>query len=85
MFVVPLIPLTLFQASLLCIGTTFLLVFIIIIIVAVVIITKYIQDYEDEDDDTSKRKFTVINEGKPGRNETCSCGSGKKYKYCCGK
>jgi len=21
----------------------------------------------------------------PGRNEPCSCGSGKKYKYCCGK
>ena len=58
------IPLTLFQASLLCIGATFLLVFIIIIIVAVVIITKHIQDYEDEIDeidDTPKRKFTVIN------------------------
>ncbi len=22
---------------------------------------------------------------KPGRNEPCSCGSGKKYKQCCGK
>lgn len=22
---------------------------------------------------------------KQGRNEKCSCGSGKKYKYCCGK
>lgn len=22
---------------------------------------------------------------KIGRNETCPCGSGKKYKYCCGK
>ena len=22
---------------------------------------------------------------KPGRNEACSCGSGKKYKKCCGK
>ena len=22
---------------------------------------------------------------KPGRNQPCSCGSGKKYKYCCGK
>ena len=85
------IPLTLFQASLLCIGATFLLALIIVIIVAGVLITKYIQDYEDEEDkddeidDTSKRKFTVINEGKPGRNELCSCGSGKKYKYCCGK
>ena len=23
-------------------------------------------------------------EKKPGRNEPCSCGSGKKYKVCCG-
>ncbi|NLV51002.1 MAG: hypothetical protein GXY20_09970 [Clostridiales bacterium] len=22
---------------------------------------------------------------KPGRNEPCPCGSGKKYKYCCGR
>jgi uncharacterized protein YecA (UPF0149 family) len=22
---------------------------------------------------------------KPGRNDPCSCGSGKKYKQCCGK
>lgn len=21
----------------------------------------------------------------PGRNDLCPCGSGKKYKYCCGK
>lgn len=25
------------------------------------------------------------NENKIGRNATCSCGSGKKYKMCCGK
>ncbi|HEX9443519.1 MAG TPA: PBPRA1643 family SWIM/SEC-C metal-binding motif protein [Candidatus Binatia bacterium] len=24
-------------------------------------------------------------EKKPGRNEACSCGSGKKYKNCCGQ
>ena len=24
-------------------------------------------------------------EDKPGRNDPCSCGSGKKYKQCCGK
>lgn len=27
----------------------------------------------------------VINENKIGRNEPCPCGSGKKYKKCCGK
>lgn len=28
---------------------------------------------------------TVINENKVGRNDPCPCGSGKKYKKCCGK
>ena len=27
---------------------------------------------------------TVVAEKKIGRNEPCSCGSGKKYKKCCG-
>ena len=29
--------------------------------------------------------FHVIDGGKVGRNDPCSCGSGKKYKKCCGK
>ena len=28
---------------------------------------------------------TVIKEKKIGRNDPCPCGSGKKYKFCCGK
>ncbi len=28
---------------------------------------------------------TIIADKKPGRNEPCFCGSGKKYKKCCGK
>ena len=32
-------------------------------------------DYEPE---------TVVNDQKPGRNDPCSCGSGLKYKKCCG-
>ena len=31
------------------------------------------------------RTKTVIKEKKIGRNEPCPCGSGKKYKQCCGK
>ncbi len=27
---------------------------------------------------------SIISEKKPGRNEPCTCGSGKKYKHCCG-
>ena len=28
---------------------------------------------------------SIATENKVGRNEPCSCGSGKKYKKCCGK
>ncbi|EYE88233.1 hypothetical protein Q428_09045 [Fervidicella metallireducens AeB] len=28
---------------------------------------------------------TIVKEDKTGRNEPCPCGSGKKYKKCCGK
>jgi uncharacterized protein len=30
------------------------------------------------------RVTQVIKEASPGRNDVCSCGSGKKYKKCCG-
>ncbi|MEA4989213.1 MAG: SEC-C metal-binding domain-containing protein [Anaerovorax sp.] len=32
-----------------------------------------------------KRSKTVVKEKAPGRNDLCPCGSGKKYKKCCGK
>lgn len=32
-----------------------------------------------------KRSQIVHVEKKPGRNDPCSCGSGKKYKKCCGR
>ena len=32
-----------------------------------------------------KRSGTVIKEKKVGRNDPCPCGSGKKYKHCCGR
>lgn len=31
-----------------------------------------------------KKSKTVIKEKTPGRNDPCPCGSGKKYKKCCG-
>ena len=34
--------------------------------------------------DTSEKNRTVRNTNKVGRNEFCPCGSGKKYKKCCG-
>lgn len=35
--------------------------------------------------DEYRRSRTVVKEAKIGRNEPCPCGSGKKYKKCCGK
>jgi preprotein translocase subunit SecA len=32
-----------------------------------------------------KMSKTVVKENKVGRNDPCTCGSGKKYKKCCGK
>ncbi len=32
-----------------------------------------------------KRSGTVVKEHKVGRNDPCPCGSGKKYKFCCGR
>ncbi|KNZ40507.1 SEC-C metal-binding domain-containing protein [Acetobacterium bakii] len=32
-----------------------------------------------------KRSKTVVNELKVGRNDPCPCGSGKKFKKCCGR
>ena len=32
-----------------------------------------------------KKMNTIVKGRKIGRNEPCPCGSGKKYKYCCGR
>ena len=31
-----------------------------------------------------RKSGTIVKEKKIGRNDPCPCGSGKKYKYCCG-
>lgn len=36
-------------------------------------------------DDSLKKKPVVKKNEKVGRNDPCPCGSGKKYKFCCGK
>ena len=36
-------------------------------------------------DDGSRTKQPVRSGKKPGRNDPCPCGSGLKYKKCCGK
>ena len=32
-----------------------------------------------------KQSHTIVKPHKIGRNDPCPCGSGKKYKYCCGR
>ena len=32
-----------------------------------------------------KASGTIVKEKKIGRNDPCPCGSGKKYKFCCGR
>ncbi|WZL71763.1 SEC-C metal-binding domain-containing protein [Clostridiaceae bacterium 35-E11] len=43
------------------------------------------QEKRKEITKTQRRSKTVVNENKIGRNDPCPCGSGKKYKKCCGK
>ena len=38
-----------------------------------------------ESGEETKKKPVTRKEDKVGRNDMCTCGSGKKYKYCCGK
>ena len=35
--------------------------------------------------DTPQKKKPIVNKNKIGRNDPCPCGSGKKYKKCCGR
>jgi hypothetical protein len=51
-----------------------------------------LDDYDESDDDSAfaqglkeNKKQMPIRVTKIGRNEPCPCGSGKKYKKCCGK
>jgi len=43
------------------------------------------QERREEIYNEYRRSRTVHVEKKPGRNDPCPCGSGKKYKNCCGK
>ncbi len=43
------------------------------------------QDRQKELYKEQKSSHTIVKEAKIGRNEPCPCGSGKKYKFCCGK
>ena len=40
-------------------------------------------EIESESNDKATVKVPSVRSNKVGRNEPCSCGSGKKYKKCC--
>ena len=44
----------------------------------------FTKEQQKEMYDEQKRSKTVVKEAKPERNDPCPCGSGKKYKKCCG-
>ena len=43
------------------------------------------QEKRDEITKRWKKSKIVVKEKTPGRNDPCPCGSGLKYKKCCGK
>jgi len=47
--------------------------------------TEELSDLEKLIDGTKLRMSTVRSEPSIGRNEPCPCGSGKKFKKCCGQ
>jgi len=99
------LPLSLFQGTLLSIGASFVVVFCVSVITIVVQLVRYsgwdhmdddfdddlddeFDDDDDDDDDIddlNNRHSVTENTVKIGRNTLCPCGSGLKYKQCCGK
>jgi hypothetical protein len=85
------LPLSLFQASALAIAST--IAFILLVLTVVTIIHQQ-REYGDEIDGFDWEPFDGDNiPATPrttpfpttGRNQPCPCGSGNKYKYCCGQ
>ena len=50
-----------------------------------VMIKDRLENVNNLDNDTVRKETVKNEEPKVGRNDPCPCGSGKKYKQCCGK
>ena len=48
---------------------------------------KEVSGFDDVSEESSIQTMTPVKRSDPkvGRNSPCPCGSGKKYKFCCGK
>jgi hypothetical protein len=92
-FVSLIFALTLFQATALCIGASFVLAFIIFALMLDKLIFRVVHLNRkttrifnmDEEENENDEEEVFVNEQRVGRNASCPCGSGKKYKFCCGK
>ena len=40
---------------------------------------------DKKEDDKPEKKISIEKKQKISRNSPCTCGSGKKYKHCCGR
>ena len=85
------LPLSLFQASCLAIGAAFTIAVTIFALTSIVhfqanhAFDDDLSDWDILDDDDDQVPFTEPEKPKIGRNAPCPCGSGKKYKNCCGQ
>ena len=43
------------------------------------------EDEEDWEDELPTKTAPIYNTNKVGRNDPCLCGSGEKFKHCCGR
>lgn len=86
------LPLSLFQASALAIAATAAVALVIHAFATMMHIQMHHDDQDDhlewvavDDDEDAVISESPASTHKVGRNETCPCGSGKKFKHCCGK
>jgi uncharacterized protein YchJ len=92
------LPLSLFEAAAVAIGATITLVAFLHVIAAIMgahAVDDFNGDFEDDDEDEDDDEFDADisnsdtsspepRSSKVGRNDPCPCGSGKKFKRCCG-
>ena len=80
------LPLSLFQAAALVIGASIAASTLLFMIAYVIRITREFSPWDEypTDDDEEYDEPIIIPKSHMPRNAPCSCGSGKKYKHCCG-
>ena len=83
------LPLSLFQASALAIAATAAIALVVQAFMTMMHLQAHGEvdddfDWDPEVDDDRDTLLSTPNRPKIGRNEPCPCGSGRKFKNCCG-